>query len=42
MWSDESRFQLHAVLQRRVFEDLVRNTIVNASLPQLSMEEEVS
>ena len=25
-----------------MFEDLVRNTIVNASLPQLSMEEEVS
>ena len=30
------------MLQRGVFEDLVRNTIVNASLPQLSMEEEVS
>ena len=29
------------MLQRGVFEDLVRNTIVNASLPQLSMEEEV-
>ena len=24
-----------------MFEDLVRNTIVNGSLPQLSMEEEV-
>ena len=35
-------FQLHADLQRGVFEELVRNTIVNASLPQLSMEEEVS
>ena len=42
VWSDESIFQLHADLQRSVFEDLVRNTIVNASLPQLSMEEEVS
>ena len=42
VWSDESRFQLHADLQRGVFEDLVRNTIVNASLPQLSMKEEVS
>ena len=30
------------MLQRGVFEALVRNTIVNASLPQLSMEEEVS
>ena len=30
------------MLQRGVFEDLVRNTIVNASLPQLSMEEESS
>ena len=30
------------MLQRGVFEDLVWNTIVNASLPQLSMEEEVS
>ena len=29
------------MLQRDVFEDLVRNTIVNASLSQLSMEEEV-
>ena len=29
------------ILQRGVFEDLVRNTIVNASLSQLSMEEEV-
>ena len=42
VWSDESIFQLHADLQRGVFEDLVRNTIVNASLTQLSMEEEVS
>ena len=42
VWSDESRFQLHADLQRGVFKDLVRNTIVNVSLPQLSMEEEVS
>ena len=39
MWSDKSTF--HADLQRGVFEDLVRNTIVNASLPQSSMEEEV-
>ena len=30
------------MLQRGVFKALVRNTIVNASLPQLSMEEEVS
>ena len=29
------------MLQRGVFEDLVRNTIVNACLPQLIMEEEV-
>ena len=28
--------------QRGVFEDLVRNTIISASLPQLSMVEEVS
>ena len=42
VWSDESIFQLNTDLQRGVFEDLVRNTIVNASLPQLSMEEEVS
>ena len=42
LWSDESIFQLHADLQRGVFKDLVRNTIVNASLPQLSMAEEVS
>ena len=28
LWSDESIFQLHADLQRGVFEDLVRNTIV--------------
>ena len=42
VWSDESRFQLHADLKRGVFKDLVRNTIVHASLPQLSMEEEVS
>ena len=43
LWSDESRFQLlqlHADFQRGVFEELVINTIVNASLPQLSMEEE--
>ena len=33
---------MHADLQRGVFEDLVRNTIVNASLPQLSMEEDMS
>ena len=39
---DESRFQFHVDLQRGVFEDLVRNIKVNASLPQLSMEEEVS
>ena len=37
VWSDESIFQLHADLQRGVFEDLVRNTIVNASQPQLSI-----
>ena len=42
VWRDESRFQLHADLQRGVFEDLVRNTIVNAYLLQLSMEEDVS
>ena len=35
-------FSCMLMLQRGVFEDLVRNTIVNASLPQLSMEEEVS
>ena len=37
VWSDESRFQLHVDLQRAVFEYLVRNTIVNASL-QLWLE----
>ena len=31
MWSDESRLQLHTDLQRGVFEDLVRSTIVNES-----------
>ena len=35
-------FSCNVDLQRGVFEDRVRNTIVNASLPQLSMEEEVS
>ena len=35
-------FSCMLILQRGVFEDLVRNTIVNASLPLLSMEEEVS
>ena len=35
VWSDESIFQLHADLQRGVFKDLVRTTIVNASLPHL-------
>ena len=33
---------LNCMLQRGVFEDLMRNTIVNASLPQLNTEEEVS
>ena len=42
VWSDESIFQLNADLQRGEFEHLVRNTIVNPSLPQLSMEEKVS
>ena len=35
-------FSCMLMLQRDVLEDLVSNTIVNASLPQLSMEEEVS
>ena len=42
VWSDVSIFQLHADFQRGEFEELVKNTIVNASLPQLSMGEEVS
>ena len=39
MNQDSSRILM---LQTGVFEDLVRNTIVNASLPHLSMEEEMS
>ena len=35
-------FSCMLMLQRGVFKYLVRNTIVNASLPQLSIEEEVS
>ena len=31
-------FSCILMLQRGVFEDLVRNTIVNVSLPQLRME----
>ena len=34
-------FSCMLMIQRGVFEALVTNTIVNASLPQLSMEEEV-
>ena len=35
-------FSCILLLQRGVFEDLVINTIMNASLTQLSMEEEAS
>ena len=35
-------FRCILMLQRGVFEDREKNTIMNASLPQLSMEEEVS
>ena len=35
-------FSCILMLQRGVFKDLVRNTIVNTSLPQITMEEEVS